>query len=113
MVKQSFKGGIHPPEKKELCRDRITERAYPSSNTVYIPVTQGGSPNTPVVAPGNIVKKGQIIAKSDSFMSVPVHASISGTVKKITNVLTTGNIDRQVIVIEGNPDEKKKVSFKK
>lgn len=108
MVKQSFKGGIHPPEKKELCRDRITERVYPSSNTVYIPVTQGGSPNSPVVAPGDIVKKGQIIAKSDSFMSVPVHASISGTVKKITNVLTTGNVDRQVIVIEGNPDEKEK-----
>lgn len=113
MVKFSFKGGVHPPEKKELCRDRITERAYPSSNTVYIPVTQGGCPNTPVVAPGDVVKKGQVIASSDSFMSIPVHASISGTVKKITNMLTTGNIDRPVIVIEGNPEEKENFLSKK
>ena len=41
-----------------------------------------------IVKAGDVVKRGQVIACSDAFMSAPVHASISGTVKKIENRIT-------------------------
>lgn len=95
----TFKGGIHPAEMKELSKNCEICSAFPSTNTVWIPVTQGGAPNTPIVNVGDVVKRGQVIAKSDAFMSVPVHASVSGTVKKIENRNVTGNIEAQVISI--------------
>ena len=90
MKTHTFKGGIYPPEKKELSADKPITAVFPISNTVTIPVTMGGAPNTPLVKVGDVVKKGQVIAKSDAFMSAPVHASISGKVKKIQTNLVTG-----------------------
>ena len=48
---------------------------------VVIPVRQHiGAPCSPIVAKGDLVKKGQVIANSPAFVSSPVHASISGIV---------------------------------
>ena len=82
MKTHTFKGGIHPPEQKELSENFPIEDIMPFTKTVYIPVTMGGAPNQPIVKVGDTVVRGQVIAKSDAFMSAPVHASISGTVKK-------------------------------
>ena len=103
MKTRTFKGGIHPKEMKELSRDCPITPAFPSSNTVTIPVTMGGAPNTPLVKVGDVVAKGQIIASGDKFMSVPVHASVSGKVKKIANFLTTGNAEVPCIVPPAAP----------
>ena len=98
----TFKGGIHPKEMKELSNECAIKPAFPASKTVYIPVTMGGAPNTPLVKPGDLVKKGQIIANGDKFMNCPVHASVSGTVKKIAANLVTGNGTAPCIVIEAD-----------
>ena len=42
-----------------------------------------GRPARPLVAPGETVKVGQIIAEADGAVSSPVHASVSGQVKSI------------------------------
>ncbi len=102
MKSHTFKGGIHPPERKELTEHLPIEPVLPFTNTVSIPATQGGAPNTIIVKAGDTVKRGQKIAESDAFMSAPVHASISGTVKKIEFRSITGNIDAPCIVIEGS-----------
>lgn len=102
MKSHTFKGGIHPPERKELTEHLTVEEVHPFTNTVSIPATQGGAPNTVLVKAGDSVKKGQKIAESDAFMSAPVHASITGTVKKIEYRAVTGNIDMPCIVIEGS-----------
>ena len=102
MKTHTFKGGIHPSEMKELAKDCELRSAFPSTNLVWIPVTQGGAPNTPIVKAGDVVKRGQVIACSDAFMSSPVHASISGTVKKIENRTVTGNLDAPCICIESD-----------
>lgn len=65
----------------------------------------GGAPNTPLVKVGDVVKRGQVIAKSDKFMSAPVHASVSGKVKKIQNCLSTGNVQVPCITIEADGSE--------
>ena len=106
MIAHTFKGGITPKEMKELSKGCPITPAFPASRTVTIPVTMGGASNTPLVQVGDTVVRGQKIAESDKYMSVPVHASISGTVKKIQNCLVTGNMEVPCIVIQGDGNEK-------
>lgn len=102
MKMHTFKGGIHPEEMKELSNRCPVQNAFPSTKTVTIPITMGGAPNSPTVKVGDIVKKGQIIAQSDKFMSAPVHASVSGKVKKIQSCMVTGNAEVPSITIESD-----------
>ncbi len=104
MKTHTFKGGVYPEEMKELSNKCAVVRAFPSSKTVTIPVTMGGAPNSPVVKVGDVVKRGQLIARSDKFMSAPVHASVAGTVKKIQTCLVTGNLELPCITIQAATD---------
>jgi len=79
-VIKSFRGGIHPNDNKRFTADKSIEIAVPPSK-VIIPVRQHiGAPCSPIVAKGDLVKKGQVIANSEAFVSSPVHASIAGVV---------------------------------
>ncbi len=97
---KSFKGGVHPPEHKAVLPESEVLAVKPSSNMVWIPVTQGGMPNAPLVNIGDKVARGQKIAETDKFMSAPVHSSVSGTVKKIEPHLVTGNSETLCIGIQ-------------
>jgi len=44
---------------------------------------QGGSPARPVVAVGDSVKVGQLLADSEGRVSSPIHSSVAGKVKSI------------------------------
>lgn len=103
---KSFKGGVHPPERKDVTKELPIEFLFPSTKMVWIPISQGGAPNSSLVKVGDIVSRGQKIADSDSFMGVPVHASIAGTVKKIETHLVTGNVDVPCIVIEADGSDR-------
>ncbi len=103
MRKLSFKGGVFPPERKELSQECPVQSVLPSSKKVCIPVTMGGAPNQVLVKVGDVVKKGQLIANGNAFMSVPVHSSVSGTVKKIGPVLSTANVETLAVEIEFDP----------
>lgn len=76
----TFKGGIHPPDKKTLAANSpITEAKSPK--IVVIPLSQhAGAPCKPVVTIGQEVKKGEMIGEPGGFVSAPVHASVSGKV---------------------------------
>jgi electron transport complex protein RnfC len=78
-----FHGGIHPPEKKrQSLRMPIQQAGIPPELT--FPLSQHiGSPAEPVVAVGDRVLKGQLIAAADGFVSVPKHASTSGTITAV------------------------------
>ena len=102
MRAKTFRGGIHPKEYKELSNQCPVTPVFPASKTVTIPVTMGGAPNQPLVAVGDEVAKGQIIANGDGFMNCPVHSSVSGKVKKIQNCLITGNGMAPCIIIEAD-----------
>ena len=107
----TFKGGIYPPERKELAEGKKITSAFPASKTLTIPMTMGGAPNQPLVAVGDKVARGQVIAKSDAFVSAPVHSPVSGTVKKIVSNLSTANAEVPCIVIQADEDPNAGESF--
>ena len=75
-------GGIHPDDKK-LSRDCKIE-VLPLPEVVYVSMAQHlGAPATPIVAVGDKVKAGQVIAEPSGFISAFVHSPVSGTVKSI------------------------------
>jgi electron transport complex protein RnfC len=80
----------------------------PPPKQVVIPVNQHfGAPNQSLVQIGDRVKRGQKIADAagPGLMTVPVHASISGVVKKIENRTQSNNTEGLCIVIEAVPPE--------
>jgi electron transport complex protein RnfC len=83
----TFRGGVHPPEEKELCKDvPIREAEIPE--TVIVPLVQHiGAPCEPTVSQGESVKAGQVVGKARGFVSVPVHAPVSGKVKRIEKAI--------------------------
>lgn len=75
-----FHGGIHPPEnKQQSLGGPIRSAGIPKQLTV--PLSQHiGAASKPLVAIGERVLKGQVIAEAGGFVSVPQHAPSSGTV---------------------------------
>ncbi len=97
-----FHGGIHPKDSKGYTFDKAIE-SPPLPSKVIIPMSQHiGAPCSPIVKVGDIVKKGQIIAKSDAFMHSPVHASISGKVISIAEMPHTSLVKCLSIIIEND-----------
>lgn len=83
MAKITFRiGGIHPDDAK-LARGRAIE-TLPLPERMYVSMAQHlGAPAVPVVAVGDKVKTGQVIAEPGGFISAFVHSPASGTVKSI------------------------------
>ena len=102
MGKLTFKGGIHPYEGKELSKDHPIEKYLPKGDLVY-PLSQHiGAPSVPCVKKGDTVLAGQKIADAGGFVSVPLHASVSGTVKGIEKRLNATGSMVDCIVIEND-----------
>ena len=102
MGKLTFKGGIHPYEGKELAKNQPVEKYLPKGDLVY-PLSQHiGAPSVPCVKKGDTVLAGQKIADAGGFVSVPLHASVSGTVKGIEKRLNATGSMVDCIVIEND-----------
>lgn len=79
----SFKGGVHPAERKEQTAGIPISDISPP-DLVVIPLSQHtGAPSKPLVEPGQEVKIGTKIGDADGFISVPVHSPVSGKVAVI------------------------------
>ncbi len=107
MALLTFKGGIHPDDGKSLAKDKAIVEVKPKGDLVY-PVSQHiGAPANPVVAVGDRVLKGQMIAEAGGFVSAPVYASVSGKVKAIAPHLnpTGGTVNSIVIENDGEYEE--------
>ena len=75
-------GGVHPNDSKYARECAIEELPLPQ--TVYVSMAQHlGAPAKPVVAVGDKVLVGQVIAEPGGFISAFVHSPVSGTVKAI------------------------------
>ncbi|MDD6182223.1 MAG: electron transport complex subunit RsxC [Lachnospiraceae bacterium] len=95
----TFKGGVHPYDGKDLAKDQPIQKIMPKGEMVY-PVSQHiGAPASPIVAVGDRVLRGQKIAEAGGFVSAPIYASVSGTVKAIQPRRTAvGDMVNSIIV---------------
>ncbi len=96
-----FLQSIHVPHRKK------TQDSFPVRLTevksVTIPMSMHiGAPAKPVVKVGDYVKVGQLIAEAGGYVSAPIHASVSGTVKKIEDILLSNGSTSQAITIESD-----------
>ncbi len=79
----TFRHGVHPPEDKHLT-EKLPVRRMPFPEEIILPLRQhAGKPATLLVKVGDRVERGDKIAEADGFVSVPIHASATGTVKDI------------------------------
>jgi electron transport complex protein RnfC len=105
-IKTFRRGGIHPPEQKDFAKDKPIE-VMPAPSLIYIPMVQHiGAPCEPLVKKGDEVRVGQMIGKSEGFVSAPVHASVSGKVKQVAlHAHPLGSQCMTVIIANDGKDE--------
>jgi electron transport complex protein RnfC len=97
-------GGIHPSDNKISVNAAIEN--FPVMEMAYISLSQHlGAPAEPVVAKGDKVKTGQLIAKANGFISANVHSSVSGIVTSIEPLPDLAGNPVQHIVIKVEGDE--------
>lgn len=102
MKLKTFKRGVHPYDGKELTADCHIE-PLEAEDIMVFPVSQClGAPSKPVVAKGDRVLKGQMIAEAGGFISAPIFSSVSGVVKSIEKHLVVNGSKVDSIVIEND-----------
>lgn len=111
----TFKGGIHPHDKKELSADRPIVETKPPQR-VIIPLSQHlGAPCKPAVSIGQEVKKGEMIGEPGGFVSAAIHSSVSGKViaigefpnamgRMVTSIVIENDGKEEWATLKDNPD---------
>ncbi|MGR9108128.1 MAG: electron transport complex subunit RsxC [Gammaproteobacteria bacterium] len=75
-----IRGGVHPDYRKNLSADQAIED-LPMPALLHIPLQQHvGAPAEALVQRGEMVQKGQMLARSQGAISAPVHAPTSGRI---------------------------------
>ena len=99
MAKLTFRGGVHPYDGKDLSKDKPMKTIVPKGEMVY-PLSQHiGAPAVPAVNKGDRVLAGQKIAEAGGFVSAPIYATVSGTVKSIEpRRVVTGDMVNAIII---------------
>ena len=106
----TFKGGVHPNDGKSLAKDKAIQVLKPKGTLIY-PLSQHiGAPAQAIVSVGDRVLKGKKIAESSGFVSSPIYASVSGTVKAIEPRYNPTGAKVNSIVIE-NDEQYEEVTY--
>lgn len=102
---KTFKmGGVHPEENKISTQAAI--EVMPLPKQVAVLMNQHlGAPATPIVAKGDKVKVGQLIAEAQTFMCANIHSPVSGTVNKIDVCKDFVGLPKTAIYIDVEGDE--------
>lgn len=98
------RGGIHPQEYKLSANSPIKKFNLP--DTVIIPISQHlGAPAKPIVKVGEKVLTGQVIAQAQGYVSTNIHATASGSVLKLENVMDFTGYRHLAIFIKVEGDD--------
>ena len=102
MKLKTFKRGVHPYGGKDITKDCAIQPLAAEDEMVF-PLSQNlGAPSKAVVAKGDRVLKGQLIAEAGGFIGAPIFSSVSGTVKAIEKRLVVNGSKVDSIVIEND-----------
>lgn len=90
--------GAHVPHHKNTTQ--CAAQRIPTPDKVIIPMGMHiGAPCTPIVKVGDLVKVGQVVGEAAGFVSVPVHASVSGKVTAVDEVqMPNGSFQKTVVI---------------
>lgn len=102
MSSKSFRGGVHPPEFKELT-ENCAFVTMPIPDQIILPLSQHlGKEASPQVKKGDDVLPGQLIAQAEGFISAPVHTSVAGKVISLGKEQTSSGFPKDSVVIKTN-----------
>ena len=94
-------GNLRIPHRKNTADMAAVRMSAPAS--VLIPMAQHiGAPATPTVKVGDKVYVGTLIGEASGYVSANIHSSVSGTVKKITSLLSSNGRSSEAILIESD-----------
>lgn len=102
---KTFKiGGVHPKDNKLAATEKVENFPLPKQGVIF--TTQHlGAPATPIVAKGDKVKVGQLLAKAEGFMCANIHSPYSGIVTKIDLATDAFGYRKEAIFIDVEGDE--------
>ena len=103
-----LRGGVHPKGQKHLAAEQPI-RALPIPAILYVPLQQHiGAGANPVVAVGDRVRKGQLLASNQGMISAPVHAPTSGRVTAIIDHPSShpSGLPLPTVVLEADGDDR-------
>ncbi len=107
--RNTFKHGVHPPEHKEET-NQLPIRQFSFPPLLMIPLSQHiGNPSKLVVREGQEVTRGQLLAESDGYLSVALHAPETGKIRKIANMPAINGKMVQGIYLEAAPSSTQEV----
>lgn len=102
---KTFKmGGVHPEENK-ISTNAVIEQMPLPKQVIVLMNQHLGAPATPIVAKGDKVKVGQLIAEAQAFMCANIHSPVSGTVAKIDDCKDFTSLPKKAIYIDVEGDE--------
>lgn len=98
---RQVRGGVFVDHNKDT-RDLEIVRITPPERVVLPMLQHIGAPCVPTVKVGDHVDVGQVIGDSDQFVSAPVHASVSGTVRSLSEVKVANGRLLPAVTIEND-----------
>ena len=99
----TFEGGIHPSGDGKTLSSGSPIAVAPLLSKYQVVISENaGKPPKPVVKAGDLVKKYQLIAAADGFVSANLHAPTSGKVTGIVEVPGSMGIPVPAIEIEAD-----------
>lgn len=99
---RTFRGGLHIPDNKSLTASKPITPLDGDKTHIYPLQQHIGAQLEPKVQIGDEVKVGQVLADSDSYVSTPVHSSVSGTVIDIKPYLHPSGAKVTAVFVENN-----------
>ena len=101
-MKKAFRGGIHPPDHKDLTRDCPLQVLEAKGEMVFPLVQHIGKPAKALVKKGDPVLVGQRIAEGDGPVSAGIACSCSGKVKALEKRRVQNGQMIESIVVEND-----------
>lgn len=96
--------GVHAPHKKNTAGASPVRMPVP--DTVVVPMSMHiGAPAVPTVKSGDHVDVGTLIGEQNGYVSSPVYASVSGTVKSVSEILLSSGQKGSAVVIEADKEQ--------
>ncbi len=93
--------GTHLPHRKSTAGTQAIR--FDSPELVILPMSMHiGKPAVPTVKVGDSVCVGTCVGAQDGFISSPVFSSVSGTVKKITDITLSNGTKSSAVIIESD-----------